>query len=157
MVDGDGDSTLDTTVDEEDNAPESKDHEHQVRRMRVLKTDLSGEEIVLTEDVRVLEPTENDPSDTHNPQKESEETATQDNTDTKIESSPNFYRERDEAAEPDLKTRLHHQQHRSLPQEHISERYRLHKPVQFRMSMTKTLLRKEKRLVPRILKRNPKR
>ena len=68
----------------------------------MLNLDLSGDEILLTEEARVVEPTENDHSDIHNPQKELEETAKQDNTDTQNESSPNFYRERGEEAEPGM-------------------------------------------------------
>ena len=71
MFDVDVDTKLDTTVEIEDDAPEPKDLEHQVLQ--------SGDEILLTEDVRVVKPTEDDPSDILNHEKELEETANMDN------------------------------------------------------------------------------
>ena len=65
----------------------------------VLLIDMSRDKILLKEEARVVEPTGNDPSDVPNPQKESEETANQDSTDTQTEPRPNFYRERGEESE----------------------------------------------------------
>ena len=55
----DVDTTMDTTIDEEDDALDSKDHEHQVRKRGMLLIDRSGDEILLTEEARVVEPTGN--------------------------------------------------------------------------------------------------
>ena len=72
----DVDTTMDTTIEEDDDPPDSTDHSHRVGRRGMLLIDMRGAEILLNEEARMVEPTGNestkDPSDITNPQTELE-------------------------------------------------------------------------------------
>ena len=77
--------------------------EHRDREQKVLHIDLSGEgeEILWDEKVVAENPTKDDPKYILDQDTESEETATKDTSDTQ-RSSPNFYQERNMAADQEM-------------------------------------------------------